>query len=621
MSVKNIIKVTNRGISPVLSITQGTDAVEFEFTISDYNIPSGSSAVAYNIQPTGNIVNQLCSISGNTISITPRAYFFLRGKNYMQFQITNNKKNLFSFLIEVWCSPNISEPEVSEVGNPSVLSQILSQVGTLNARFDNIIALPDGATKADAELVDIRLGADNKTYTTAGEAVRTQFADLKSELNNDVKLIENMVAEEIISYTNEKISIYSISISQSKFSFLNIPVQYDGNIKEIQVRCKAAGSIDIAVLDVQTLSNYQPVTIKSQHSFNVDIGLNKLSCDIPVNKGDYIAFKTNNNAEVYYINDDSGYTPTWSVAYTDYYYALAGATASRFYAILFSIHRDSIIKEYIDKENDLQNQRIEEILVNSDTPWKGKSCVTLGDSITYGNTWQPALKELMQFSEMWNRGASNSTMSNVGKQKMVVYTDTSSYTEDATSWLYKSPYTGNGDDIPEGTKIEEYFMYTDDRINKIPDGKDLCLIMCGTNDFYNTINDDNVNNIIGDTNFTAYWNNQDIYDNSTVIGALCTCIKKIMQSYPKMKIVIVGMPYNNGLRTKSTGQYFFDMLDGIKNAARSMGVPYIDIVSKLQWNNNNLLQKCSDGVHPTNSEIGKEIAYAIASDLKNIYPL
>lgn len=189
MSVKNIIKVTNRGLSPVLSITQGTDAVEFEFTISDYNIPSGSSAVAYNIQPTGNIVNQLCSISGNTISITPRAYFFLRGKNYMQFQITNNKKNLFSFLIEVWCSPNISEPEVTELQDPTVLSQLLSQVGmvsskidtvenALSARIDNIIALPDGATKADAELTDIRVGTDGKIYGSAGEAVREQISSL-----------------------------------------------------------------------------------------------------------------------------------------------------------------------------------------------------------------------------------------------------------------------------------------------------------------------------------------------------------------------------------------------------------------------------------------------------------
>lgn len=174
MSVKNIIKVTNAGISPVLSITQGTDAIEYEFTLADYDIPSGSSAVAYNIQPTGNIVNQLCSISGNIIKITPRSYFFLRGKNYMQFQITNNNKNLFSFLIEVWCSPNISEPEVTEVQDPSVVSQLLSKITMLDNRIDNIIALPDGATTADAELVDIRVGADGTIYKSAGEAVRNQ---------------------------------------------------------------------------------------------------------------------------------------------------------------------------------------------------------------------------------------------------------------------------------------------------------------------------------------------------------------------------------------------------------------------------------------------------------------
>lgn len=193
MSVKNLIKVTNRGLSPVLSITQGTDAVKFEFTISDYNIPSGSSAVAYNIQPTGNIVNQLCSISGNTISITPRAYFFLRGKNYMQFQITNNKKNLFSFLIEVWCSPNISEPEVTELQDPTVLSQILSKVGLLDSRLNNIISLKDGSTTGDAELTDIRVGYDGEKYDSAGAAVRGQASKLSGENKDIIAIVKSMI--------------------------------------------------------------------------------------------------------------------------------------------------------------------------------------------------------------------------------------------------------------------------------------------------------------------------------------------------------------------------------------------------------------------------------------------
>lgn len=80
---------------------------------------------------------------------------------------------------------------VNSKADSSTVSALSSQVSSnttgiaeANSRIDQIIALPEGSTTGDAELIDIRTKADGSKAASAGAAVREQVTDLKSDLIN-----------------------------------------------------------------------------------------------------------------------------------------------------------------------------------------------------------------------------------------------------------------------------------------------------------------------------------------------------------------------------------------------------------------------------------------------------
>lgn len=66
----------------------------------------------------------------------------------------------------------------TEVDSLAINKATKVEVDVERKRIDNLSKLEEGSTTGDAELMDIRVGADGKTYSSSGEAIRGQFGNI-----------------------------------------------------------------------------------------------------------------------------------------------------------------------------------------------------------------------------------------------------------------------------------------------------------------------------------------------------------------------------------------------------------------------------------------------------------
>lgn len=266
-----------------------------------------------------------------------------------------------------------------------VFNEILNEISILNSRMSTFTALEEGSTTGDAELLDIRTGADKTVYASAGDAVRGQIKGISEtgqnllKFNFDANKTENGITIETF-FTEGKIVLNGTASAGVSNNWGN-----GGGIDLSSLVDGEQYTISVAVEGSYSGSVYVSLTSQNDTTMRLDIARNKT----------FIYDSTKHKGLTIYVN--SGVTVTDLVLYVQ---IEKGATVTPFISYYGLTANDTICRDKVVhvEENVLDlNDKVKESLTSE----KYTSFVLGtfdGDGNTVNATYRLRSKSFIPFS-------------------------------------------------------------------------------------------------------------------------------------------------------------------------------------------------------------------------------
>ncbi|MCQ2052367.1 MAG: hypothetical protein MJZ03_00255 [archaeon] len=143
-----------------------------------------------------------------------------------------------------------------------------NDIAVLSSRMDGFTKLGEGSTTGDAELEDIRVAYDGKTYSNAGTAVRSQVSDLKETMDtiSDALYIDN-VTDDKTTYNSDTIGNVRLFLATiANACTVDLSVGYNASYDDFTIVIELwhkSGS------DYIKYAEYRTTTIKGESTANI----------------------------------------------------------------------------------------------------------------------------------------------------------------------------------------------------------------------------------------------------------------------------------------------------------------------------------------------------------------